>query len=746
MNDVLREEIEDLRLFADPFEAFTQSPSAEGWKAAFVRKGEEIAVRRDADGVITTLRGPGQPRYRNLKGLLVSPAFANLERLASAQLHVTRNLADEATGAPKDVLPNAGRIECGDDTADLTFDNVCDRLESPASGLRVFVLNGAAGVGKSHLIERIVRRRATPASYRSGTPLLLHVESRGKVLTSLIDRIAGTLSSLRTAFVEEELKPLVRRGAVQVAIDGFDELSDSRGYARAWGALRDFIRDLGGRGTCVLAGRDTMLDVDTVRKGLGNTVASDSITLLHVEHPPADAVRAWLSRRDRWSGRDGELERVRKQVDEIEYLGRPFFVSQIAHLGPDRYQEAQGDPLADLMEGIIRREGIRLAGEASDIGPELASTLYREVLSETAMMMMDDETNATDVELVGLVIEEVFTDRADAETVSALAQRANALALLEETADDAGKRSFPHETVKSYFFAHGVFDLFPDHGATTGLHRVPLSADDFRIFNRVARRRPLNDQARLRERLLAELRAANGYDYLRANVGGLLLSFAPLAEDGESAADPLHVAHLELGDVWMADLLGVQQVRMAGCRIHRLDVRSTDLRGVRFADVFVHELVVDQFVRFGESVPKVQSVISHKRSERPQWLDSPSTWIEQQCARSAAIDQAGADRSDPDEKWYLLEKFARISMRQYSIRTGKDNDDPAARSILRSPLWPGLRDLLLEHDRLEVHQNNAAGPLSEWYHLVAGAEFLDPASAVQDSTRKILAALNAGSE
>lgn len=746
MNDVLREEIEDLRLFADPFEAFTPSPSAGGWKAAFVRKGEEIAVRRDADGTITTLRGPGQPRYRNLKGLLVSPAFANLERLASAQLHVTRNLADETTGDLKEALPNAGRIECGTQQTDLTFDNVCDRLESPASGLRVFVLNGAAGVGKSHLIKRIVRHRAAPASCRSGTPLLLHVESRGKVLTSLIDRIAGTLSNLRAAFVEEELKPLVRRGAVQVAIDGFDELSDSRGYARAWGALRDFIRDLGGKGTCVLAGRDTMLDLDTVREGLGNTIDGDSITLLHVEHPPADSVCAWLSRRDRWSGRDRELERVRKQVDEIEYLGRPFFVSQIAHLGPDRYQEAQGDPLADLMEGIIRREGIRLAGEASDIGPELASTLYREVLSETAMMMMDDETNATDVELVGLVIEEVFTDRADAETVSALAQRANALALLEETADDAGKRSFPHETVKSYFFAHGVFDLFPDHGATTGLHRVPLSADDFRIFNRVARRRPLNDQARLRERLLAELRAANGYDYLRANVGGLLLSFAPLAEDGESAADPLHIAHLELGDVWMADLLDAQQVRMAGCRIHRLDVRSTDLRGTRFADVFVHELVVDQFVKFGESVPTVQSVIRFDKSGKPRWIDSPAEWIEQQSAKPASMDQAGADRSDPDEKWYLLEKFARISMRQYSIRTGKDNDDPAARNILRSPLWPGLRDLLLEHDRLEVHETNAAGPRSEWYHLVAGAEFLDPASAVQDSTRKILSALNVGNE
>ncbi len=743
MNDVLREEIEDLRLFADPFEAFRTSPNVDGWTAAFVRRGEEFAIRRDADGAISTLRGPGQPRYHSLTGLLASEAFANLRRFASAQLHVTKNLADETTGEMKEPLPNAGRIECGSGTTTtLTFNSVCDRLESRKTGLRVFVVNGAAGVGKSHLIERIVRRRAAPASYTSGAPLLLHIESRGKVLTSLSDRIAGTLSSLRAGFVEEELKPLVRRGAVQVAIDGFDELSDSRGYARAWGALRDFIRDLDGKGTCVLAGRDTMLDVDTVHQGLGNTVDRHSITLLHVEHPPGGAVRAWLSRRGKWSGRDRELELVEKQVNEIGYLGRPFFVSQIADLGPDRFQEAQGDPVADLMECIIRREGPKLTGEASDIDPELASTLYRRVLSETALMMMDDETSTVDVELVGLVIEEVFTDSADAETANALAQRAGALALLEETPGDGGKRSFPHETVRSYFFAHSVFDHSAEHRASTGLHRVPLSADDFRIFNRVARRRTPDEQGRLRESLLAGLRQANGYDHLQANVGGLLLAFAPLAEDGESGEEPLHLADLALSDVWMADLLGAQQVRLVRCDIHRLDVRGTDLRGVHFSNVFVYELTVDPFVRFGESVPKVELVISFERSE-PRRIDSPSEWIEQQSARPGPLDRDGPD---PDQRWYLLEKFARISMRQYAIRSGRDNDDPAAKRILRSPLWPSLRDLLESHDRLEVPGIGAAGPRSPWYHLVAGAEFLDPTSAVQDSTRKILSALNVGSE
>ena len=82
MKDSLLEEIEDLQLFADPFEEFTKSLESNGWTANFVRKGKEIAIQRESNGTIRTLRGLGQRRYRNLKGLLVSEAFANLGGLA----------------------------------------------------------------------------------------------------------------------------------------------------------------------------------------------------------------------------------------------------------------------------------------------------------------------------------------------------------------------------------------------------------------------------------------------------------------------------------------------------------------------------------------------------------------------------------------------------------------------------------------------------------------------------------------
>ena len=740
MNELLSKELADLRLFADPFEEFRSGLRADGWTASFVRKGEEISIQRESNEAIRKLAGPGQTKYRNFKGLLVSETFAYLERLASAQKHRTMHLVDPDTGDLKEFLPVAGEIRWSNGFDEpLTFDLVCDVLERPEDRLRVLVIDGSAGVGKSHLIERIVRRRAEPVSYKSGKPLLLHIESRGKVLTSLNDRIAGTLSGLRASFFVEELKPLVRRGAVQLAIDGFDELSDSRGYVRAWGALRDFIRDLEGKGTCMLAGRDTMLDPTTVREGLGNTVGDDDIVFLRIQDPPANGVRVWLSNHEKWRNQKGVLNSLEKQIKSSEYLRRPFLISRIADLGPEYFQDAQGEPIAELMESIVRREGEKLTGASADVSPERASQLYGEVLSEVARMMMDDETNEIETDLVELLIEEVFTGHANPEMVNALVQRAKALALLEEEAGDGNKRKFPHETVRSYFFARNVFDYFPEHGATTGLHRVPLSADDFRIFNRVARRKSTFDQERLRDNLLAKLRERGGYDYLRSNIGGLLLSFAPLEEDGPED-DVLVLSHLELRDVWMADLLGIQKISLNGCHIHRLDVRGADLGGVRFSNTEIFELLADPFVKFGTSVPKPHSIIVYEHFKEKRLFEGVSDWI---AGRTPISDR---DDTDPDERWNLLEKFARISMRQYSIRSIPDQMDPTSKKIIESRLWPSLRTLLESHDRLEVNATlPASGPRSEWFHLVAGEEFLNPGPTSQESTRRILEELNAGS-
>ena len=109
MNEFLKKELADLQLFADPFEEFKSGSRADGWTASFVRKGEEISIQRESNGAIRKLAGPGQQRYRNFKGLLVSETFANLERLASCPDASHRESCRSGYRMPETILAGRGR-------------------------------------------------------------------------------------------------------------------------------------------------------------------------------------------------------------------------------------------------------------------------------------------------------------------------------------------------------------------------------------------------------------------------------------------------------------------------------------------------------------------------------------------------------------------------------------------------------------------------------------------------------------
>ena len=112
-----------------------------------------------------------------------------------------------------------------------------------------------------------------------------------------------------------------------------------------------------------------MLDAQSVHDGLGYTVSADSLIFLRLQHPPSDAVKTWMSHRPDWRNRDQELNLLERQIEGSEYLRRPFFISRIADLGPDDFRDAHGEPIVEIIDGIVRREGPKLTGHASDIDP-----------------------------------------------------------------------------------------------------------------------------------------------------------------------------------------------------------------------------------------------------------------------------------------------------------------------------------------------------------------------------------------
>ena len=684
--------------------------------------------------------------FKSFRSLLFHRKFANLERLAIAQRHETRNLIDEKSGEDKLFIACRGEIVSGKNTgnlkseenSDLSFENVSNLLQESSENLRIFVINGVAGVGKTLLIERLVRERSLPLSYRSGNPFLLHVKSLGKVLTALDDRIAGTLSNLRAGFYGDELKPLVRRNLVHVAIDGFDELSDSRGYERAWGALRDFIRDLGGKGTCILAGRDTMLSREKVRSGMGDTVKESAITILNLDFPEPRDIRAWLSEKSKWKGRENRevLNRIEEQTTTIEYLRRPFFISKISELDPNSYGEIGGDPISYLMDGMVSRESEKLLPreeEHSNTGS--ISDLYSTILSEAARMMMDDESDRIDVEFLRLIAEEVFEGHLNEETKKSLSQRVESFALFEIDSNDDGVRIFPHEIIRSYFYSKHILNNFPQHGATNAMYRVPLNVEDFRIFNSVVRRVTSARQIDLRRSMRDVLRTKSVIGYFSSNLGGLLLSFMPFEEDQSERNFVLE--DLQLQDVWIADQIGAQKGELIQLSINRLVVGNADLSGISFRDVEAYEMFAGPFVKFGNNVPNVRSLNLYGVSGRKERIfdaNKIKNWIAE---RSDQQDEKGV----PDERWKLLEKFSRISMQRYWLREG----DEDTKRITDSDHWDEICALLERHGRLKIRDNvPASGQRTKWFHLVAGDEFLQCEEKInlQESTVNILKQLN----
>lgn len=93
----------------------------------------------------------------------------------------------------------------------------------------ILLIDGPAGVGKTVFIENLACNRAR--SYKvKRLPLLLHVKSRGRILTFLQDLIAFSLQTLRLDVTYDQIPTLVRRGLITLAIDGFDELGDPNGF------------------------------------------------------------------------------------------------------------------------------------------------------------------------------------------------------------------------------------------------------------------------------------------------------------------------------------------------------------------------------------------------------------------------------------------------------------------------------------------------------------------------------------
>ena len=258
------------------------------------RHGVELEIQFDKVTGKVTERSLDEDQvrtYASYRSLLASDRFGNLRQWANNQRRSLRNLKS----AYNHRIPVSGLLSSNDQELDIdgfhTFLVAQDQSDEQA--VRVMLIDGPAGIGKTTFIEFLAWLRADGYITKQH-PLILHVTSRGRILTYIQDLIAFSLQRLRLDVTFDQLPVLVRHGLVVLAIDGFDELADPNGYELAWSQVGELVEQVRGHGTLILAGRETFIGQERIRNSITSLRSTDNVEALTLQTLAPEAARNWL--------------------------------------------------------------------------------------------------------------------------------------------------------------------------------------------------------------------------------------------------------------------------------------------------------------------------------------------------------------------------------------------------------------------------------------------------------------------
>jgi len=698
--------VRDLRVFADPATDYSNHQSGGQVAIKLTRDGSLREYVADiASGTVTARHADGK-RYPSVRALLSAEEFANVRALRATQ----RRLLSTRLGE-KYIAPEGDLVATGHPPA-LGFDEMKRAVRYEAQDkLAIMLLDGPAGIGKTSLIERLVFDRTDPASEE---PPLLHVTSSGSRLTDLSKALAHATQILRASITFDQVPILVRRGALQVAIDGFDELVDPSGYRDAWSALREFLGEVRSGGPTILSGRDTFFDQQTFQKRLADRISNLDLRYARLRPVSPRAAKAYL-KESGWSEEQLSSAEAKEWFAEGSYRLRPFFLSQIASAGGwDDLESAHGSPQAFLVARFVRREA-KLLSDFLPIALEQAEGALWQFYCTLVEDMAIHELDTVDSGYLALACETAFDGLLVPEDLSKLLHRAGSLGLLEADTQH-GSRRFPHSEIQNQFLARALIQSL-DSSASVGtfVRRVPISmalaeafSDGVAVLDTDRARSLVNRLIQIgHEEPFATLLAANTRTLLIAALASPNLEGAVTLDGGATHEARLH---------------GVAApATLANLQIGHFDVRGADLRAVVFNETSIGVLTVDDVTFFGETIPtvtsclQVQTLGGIQTERRP---DEIRRWLSTHRAPAGDdADAAGLRLAKYFDR--LCRKFAR----QHQIRASEDDE---AYFLIRDPLWPEVQNIL--GARLVVEERTTAGTHDEFYRVIGPIRLLNPAS------------------
>ena len=660
----------------------------------------------------------GSRTHASYRALLASDAFSDLRLWADHQKTVLKNV--DSRIHVEGVLSGTG------DTLDIdALDDLLVPGDCSDPSIRVMLIDGPAGIGKTRFIESLAASRAD-RFLTTRRPLVLHVQSRGRILTFLQDLIAFSLQRLRLAVTFDQLPVLVRHGLVTLAIDGFDELGDPNGYDLAWGQVNDLVTQIRGEGTLILAGRETFIGRERVSKQITSLGHHDALEALSLQPPDPDDAKAWL-RANHWSQDD--IASADALFDRGSYALRPFFLVQLGRsdVASTIRERAAGHPLAFLVEMMIEREAGKFGGALDRIlSVEQRRTFVRGLLREIARHMADDQTEAIDEMTIAWLVEIAAPEDLDPESLALLKNRAAVVAFLEN--DDAPRyRRFAHAQLLNFFLAEVTIDAIASDEVPKFIRRNILGADFLAAFSDLVLDAAASDSARVHEFFQAASRTARTYlsvDRGARNLGAMLVTVLPAMNGGSD---------LRLEGIAVDESLiqgTAPEAVIANAAINQLDVQDADLRAVTFEEnCWIGTLIVDETTRVSPSCPVPDRIrrqgVGARDDSGLEEYEACADWLDLHGRMQPAVqgDDAGLVPNDlrNDELVMLLERACRN--RAYWIPKDRDNDDQFARFV-GNPRWFDLLDLLREHDLIREEQLSSKGRTSTFVHIKRRTEIL----------------------
>lgn len=714
----------DLRPFADPATDLESLGDAKTFQVKMVRNGADLVITLDRASGKVGSKFQSEPRvqkFASFRSLLASDLFADTKHMA----HNQRVMLADFMAQP--YIQPEGRI------ADLpidqeSFDSASSLKlgESNAKPIKLMLIDGPAGVGKTSLIKRLVAQRAFDYGQSADKPVILHVANRGRRLANLDDLIAHSIQLIRAEFTYDQVPTLIRNGVIQIAIDGFDELVDADGYADTWSVLKEFLSEVKSGGPILLAGRDTFFDLSGFQDKLEHMGSQTSITHVRLSSIKRKAATDWLIKCG-WTETDVNTDEVQDLLREDSYALRPFFLSEIAKPGGiQSLRDELINPREFLVRRFLDREAKLITEKVSLSEPE-AVRLLRDLFELIAIEMAEAETEAVDIPFLQLAVDDIFSEPlSNPADLAKLRHKSGSFALMEKDARSEFRR-FPHTEILNHFLASALLKRLLKNNTPRFLRRGYFGPDLMSILGDSMLTIPVDDVISIRAHLVDVTRSEVGFERLSENACSVAIQSLVV----NAIEQPLKLSSLSAGEIVLFGTAGAAELK--DINISRLDARSADLKAISFKDCQIATLLIDNSTEFGDAPPTAH-VLMGESDGRQDILRDPkeiTARIAQKCPPKAS-DGGNTEAVD------LLQKIVRVFMRQFYI---KDSDPELEGRYLADAYWLPIEEILTETGRLRRNRKDAAGSRGDFIHIVNAASLLTSATPEDRNIWKKVAAI-----